>query len=215
LTGHRRPRLAAAAVAVAAVALSACGIPTTGGPKPVSKPDVPFHLLAPQAPTTTTTTIPPTAFSVPVTVYFVAPSRQSLVATARSVEPPETLGAVLGVLLDGPTAIESDRNISTGFTAGVKVLDTTVTGSTATVDFNRAFGQISGTPQVLAVAQVVFTVAAQLGTDAGVQFEIAGKPTPVPTSSGAQATGPVHLLQYAGLAPAPTAGTASTGVPAP
>jgi len=193
--------------------LASCGVPTGGDPTRIPASQVPFSLLSPEAPTTTTT-IPASAYSVPVTVYLVASTRQVLVAAGRSVAPPGTLTSVLDALLGGPTAIESDRNITTALPSGVHLLAATVNAGTATVDFNRAFGQISGTQQVLAVAQVVYTVTGQLGPDIGVQFDITGSPTAVPIGSGAQVSGPVHLLEYLKLAPAGTPGSAATSPPA-
>ena len=65
-----------------------------------------------------------------------------------------------------------------------------------TVDFNTAFGLISGTQEVQAVAQVVFTVTKQVGRQIGVQFEIEGVPTDVPTATGAEVAGPVSYDKY-------------------
>jgi spore germination protein GerM len=103
--------------------------------------------------------------------------------------------------LAGPTTLESARRVTTALSSNVRVRSATVSGSIATINFNTAFEEISGTAQVLAVAQVVYTVTGQLGTDVGVQFEIDGTPVPVPTATGAEVTGPVHLLNYFALAP--------------
>ena len=150
---------------------------------------------------------------MPVTVYFVSPTHQSLVPAVRSVAPPATLTEVLDVLLAGPTTVElPTRRSPPPSAASVRVRSAAVSGDVATVDFNSAFGQISGTQQVLAVAQVVYTVTSQLGTTLGVQFEIAGTPVPVPTASGAQVSGPVHLLDYVTLAP--TTGSGPSGAAA-
>lgn len=208
----RRPSRSLAALAVAAL-VGGCGVTTDGGPHAISKSQVPFHLLDPAAPTTTTTT--PSVVTVPVTVYFVGPSQQYLVPAQRSVATSATLTTVLEALLAGPTPVEAGKGIKTAFGSGVKLLKAKVTPDVdpdvATVDFNQAFGQISGTQLVLAVAQVVYTVAAEIDQDIGVQFEIAGQPKEVPTATGAQVPGPVHLLQYVTLTPRATpAGAAAT-----
>jgi spore germination protein GerM len=49
---------------------------------------------------------------------------------------------------------------------------------------------------------VVFTVTQQAGVT-GVLFQIAGKPTDVPTASGAQVPGPVDRSSYQPQAPLP------------
>jgi spore germination protein GerM len=187
---------------------SSCGVPTGGAPAKIPSAQVPYGLLSPQAPTTTTT-VSPSAYSVPVTVYFVASTRQVLIAAGRSVAPPATLTSVIDALLGGPTALESDRNITTAIANGTRLLSAVVSGGVTTLDFNRTFGQISGTQQVQAVAQIVYTVTSQLGPDVGVQFDITGAPTAVPIGSGAQVSGPVHLLEYLKLAPAGTPGSAA------
>jgi hypothetical protein len=194
---------------VVALLAGGCGVATGGGPHPIPKSQVPFHLLSPEAPSTTTTTSP-SEFTVPVTVYFVSSSQQYLVPAERSVAAKATLTTVLNVLLTGPTTLEADKGIKTAFSSDIRLLGVRLTTTVATVDFNRAFGQISGTQQVLAVAQVVYTVTGELGQDIGVQFEIAGQPTEVPTATGAQVPGPVHLLQYLALATPATTTTAPT-----
>jgi hypothetical protein len=65
-----------------------------------------------------------------------------------------------------------------------------------TVNFNDAFGQITGADAELAVYQIVATVVlAQGKLDTGVLFEIDGAPTSVPVSSGEQVPGPIYLSQ--------------------
>ena len=66
-----------------------------------------------------------------------------------------------------------------------------------TVNFNDAFGQITGSFTELAVAQVVATVVSQSRLGTGVVFEIDGAPTSVPIASGVQVQGPVYLWQFA------------------
>jgi spore germination protein GerM len=146
-------------------------------------------------------TTPSPAFTVPVLVYLVDPTAQHLVSSQRLVAPPAQLSAVLDALLAGPTASELALGVQTAISSGVRVLGASVDGGVATVNFNSAFGQISGPQQVLAVAQVVFTVTSQLTPETGVAFEIGGTPTDVPIATGAQVPGPVHLLQYVALAP--------------
>jgi spore germination protein GerM len=64
------------------------------------------------------------------------------------------------------------------------------------VNFNLAFGEIFGSNSELAVAQVVYTVAAQEGLGTGVLFEIDGAPTSVPVANGEQVSQPVTLSQF-------------------
>ena len=77
------------------------------------------------------------------------------------------------------------------------MLSATTQGSVVTVNFNDAFGEITGTNTELAVAQVVATVwPRRAAATTGVIFEIDGEPTSVPVASGAQVSGPVYLSQF-------------------
>jgi hypothetical protein len=69
------------------------------------------------------------------------------------------------------------------------------------VNFNSAFGQITGTAIEQAVAQVVATVATETGTGTGVIFEIEGQRTSVPVANGSQVAGPVYLLDFLSVGP--------------
>jgi len=193
-----------------------CGIPTAAAPRPIAKSAIPFQLLSPTSPAgATTTTTPPASFTVPVSIYLVGPTQQNLVSTQRLVAPPAPLDTVLDALLAGPTVAESALGISTAFPSSVRVLSATVANGVATVNFNAAFGNISGQSAVLAVAQVVFTVTSELTPETGVLFEIEGTPTTVPDASGAQVAGPVHVLQYLTLAPGSKTGSGSAGAGVP
>jgi len=196
-------------VALWAALAAGCGVPTQSAPQIIPRAQVPFHLLDPEAPTTTTT-MPPPPFTVPVLVYLVSSNGQNLVSSQRLVAPPAQLSAVLDALLAGPTAGELALGTQTAIGSGVRALGASVNGGVATVNFNSAFGDLSGPQQVLAVAQVVFTVTGQLSPETGVTFEIDGTPTNVPIATGAQVPGPVHLLQYVALAPPPPGSPTTT-----
>jgi spore germination protein GerM len=191
-----------------------CGVVADGGPRAIPATQVPFHLLTRAVPTTTSTTAP--IATAAVTVYFVAHTQQFLYLAQRAVPAPATLRTVLDELLAGPTTTERTAGVRTAIGDGVRLLSVrplVIKPSTdvVTVDFNLSFGQISGTQQVQAVAQVVFTVAALLGPQVGVQFQIDGAATDVPTDTGAQVGGPVTKSQYASLTPtAPLTATTTT-----
>ena len=143
-----------------------------------------------------------------MTVYFVAPTQQYLITSQRTVPTTDTLRTVLHALFGGPTTVEKTYGVRTAISSSVSLLrvkpsSPKSTTTTVTLDFNRAFGQISGTQQVLAVAQVVYTVTGYLGPTFGVQFEIEGVPTDVPTDTGAQVSGPVHRTEVLRPSPPP------------
>ena len=192
----RRRRLAL--LGLLALAVAGCAIPTQSGPSTIAANRVPFGLLNPQSPVTTTTQPKPSSL-VPVKVFFVSPSQQ-FVAVNRVVEAPAPLTSVITSMLAGPTKAEAapPSSLTTAIPNSVVCLSAaTEPGSnTVIVDFNDAFSQISGTSAELAVAQVVSTIAAQNGEGTGVIFEIQGQRTSVPIANGSSVPGPVYLLQF-------------------
>lgn len=183
------------AVVVAALILCGCAIPTQSQPSAIPSGHVPGGLLDHHLPTTTTTQPKP---SVQVKIYLLN-ANQRLVAVQRVVQIPAPLKSVVSSLLGGPSQSEEASKITTAIPSNVHVLsaDESKASSLVTVNFNQAFGQITGTFTELAVAQVVATVVTQsrlLST--GVIFEISGQTISVPVASGAQVTGPVYLSQF-------------------
>jgi spore germination protein GerM len=197
----RLPRLVAF-LAVAAVLLvtTACGIPTSGSPSVIPGDRVPFDLLDPVSPTTTSPATPP-AVAVPETIYLVAPN-QHLIAVSRYIAIPATLTQILTALLDGPTAAESTSGLESFLTGAAIGVKATTSGGIATVDFIGNPVQVVGPDQTLAIAQVVFT-ATQQPNVTGVLFQIDDAPVDVPIGSGAQVSSPVSRSSYAPQAPLP------------
>lgn len=190
---------------LAMVAVS-CGIPTQDAPSAISKDAVPFNLLSPSSPTTTTATIPPVA-SVSEPIYLVAPT-QHLSPVFRNVAPPANLTQIIGALLEGPTSAEASIGLQSSLTGKSSDVVATEANGIATVNFTTNPVQVVGPSQILAIAQVVFTAMAQPGIT-GVLFEIAGTAVEVPTAGGAQVPGPVTDNTYAPQAPL-IPGSAST-----
>lgn len=191
---------AAAGLVLVALTLAACGIPT-GSPTAIAKADVPFHLLTPTT-IPTATTAP--SVGVPESIYLVAPD-QHVSPVSRDVALPsnstltDTIDAAITALLDGPTAADTAAGLQTFLVTGSKPqVSTTITGTTATIDFT-ANPVPAGPNQTLAVAQIVFT-ATQFGINL-VSFEIGGSPVQVPTAGGANVAGPVSRLSYLPQAP--------------
>jgi spore germination protein GerM len=196
-------------VLAAAVVVSGCGI-STAGPKVVPRSQVPFGLLDPHSPTTTTTV--PSKAAAQVLVYFVNSTSTNLIAEPRYLPVPgPSLDAVLNALVAGPSTSEIVNGVQTSIGSQVRVLGTSTSNGVATVNFNSAFGLIT-TPQTLklAAAQVVFTVVHLLGPFVGVLFEIDGAAIGVPDETGASISGPVYLSQYASLAPQSSSATTPT-----
>jgi Sporulation and spore germination len=195
----RRLALAGALLAAAAILAAGCAIPTQSAPSTVSPSKVPFDLLDPHLPTTTTTVPKPTSL-VPVKVFYLNASNQ-LTAASRVVAAPAPLTALLAALLAGPTKAETAQGNFTAIPSDVTVLSVTTQGSIVTVNLNDDFGDITGDSIELAVAQIVATVATENGYDTGVVFEIDGQRTGVPIASGAEVTAPVYLIEFLPVAP--------------
>lgn len=197
-----RCRLAtlASLVLAAGVAVAGCGIPTQRVPSALARAKVPFNLLDPHPPTTTTTQPKPSSL-VPVKVFFSGKNSQ-LVPVQRYVAAPAPLSAVVDAMLAGPTNAETSLGLTTAIPADVAVLSvTSPQNGIVTVDMNTAFGQITGANSELAVAQIVATVATEAGLNTGVLFEIDGQRTSVPIANGQQVAGPVYLIEFLNVAP--------------
>jgi len=188
----RRP--IALAVLVVAFLAAGCSIPTQGAPSPIAPSKVPFDLLDPHLPTTTTT-LPKPSSLVEVKVFFLNSNNQ-LQPEPRVVASPAPLLSIISSMLAGPTNAETAGGVFTAIPSDVAVLSATTQGNVVTVNMNSAFGQITGTSTELAVAHFVATVATENGLATGVIFEIDGQRTSVPIANGSQVTGPVYLIQF-------------------
>ena len=189
--------LVALLVALAGVA-AGCSIPTQDDPSSIPASKVPSNLLDPRLPTTTTTQ--PKAL-VSVQVYFTNSFTQKLQGEQRYVASPAPLSSIITAMLAGPTSAESD--VYTAIPSDVTVLSAAqLPGNVVVVNMNSAFGQITGINAELAVAQIVATVANEIGFSGGnglgpgVIFEIDGQRTSVPIANGSEVDGPVYLIQF-------------------
>lgn len=186
------------ALVAAAVLLAACGVPGDDSPRPLDEDAVPFDLLAPTAETTTTTT--PSVFADTVRVaVFLADPEGKLQAVRRPVTSPATVAKVVESLLAGPTDEESSR-LSTAITSGTELLG--VDGprdGLVTINLSRDVLDITGRQQILALAQVVWTVTALPSVDR-VLFEFEGEPTEVQNGNGTLTSSPLSRPSYGDLA---------------
>jgi len=187
-------RLVAFGVLAVAFLAAGCSIPTQGAPSSIAPSKVPFDLLDPHLPTTTTT-LPKPSSLVEVKVFFVN-SQNQLQPEPRVVASPAPLLSIISSMLAGPTNAETAGGVFTAIPSDVAVLSATTQGNVVTVNMNSAFGQIAGTSTELAVAQLVATVATENGLSTGVIFEIDGQRTSVPIANGSQVAGPVYLIQF-------------------
>ncbi|HEY1445549.1 MAG TPA: GerMN domain-containing protein [Acidimicrobiales bacterium] len=191
----RRQRLAVACLAPLAAFAAGCAIPTQGSPSAIPSARVPFHLLDPHPPTTTTTQPRPSAY-VGVRVFFLnTDANDALTPANRLVSAPAQLPAIITALVTGPSSGDSAAGLITAIPSDVAVISAVETSqNVVTVNFNTAFGQITGTATEQAVAQVVTTVVDNTSPGTGVVFEINGTHTSVPIANGSEVPGPVYLL---------------------
>lgn len=217
--GQRRRRLrrlaapaaVAAAVGGCGLALASCGIPVQSSAQPAGGQAV-SRLLPPP---TTTTTVPKTAAGTIVSVYFLKSGR--LVRRTRGVPPHDKiLPSALGSLLSGPNTQEIATGIDSALGYGSIKLASPVerTKGTVVLDLSPTFGStLSGYTEVLGVAQLVYTVAADTDPGIGVEFQLGGVAIEVPTETGALTTGAVHASQYASLVTPSSGATSGSTVP--
>jgi hypothetical protein len=187
----------AVAVAVAALlvgGLAACGIPEQERPRPLGTDEIPFELPGP-------TPVPTTAADAPgspaVEVFLVDGNR--LAAVRRSVTTQPSVDAALAAVLGGPTTAEQARGLRTAIRSGVRLAGTVASG-VPLLDLGESFAQIEGEEQILALAQLVYTVTGIAGVD-GVSFALLGRPVEVPTGDGTLKGGPLRREDYATVAP--------------
>ena len=178
---------------LAAGLLAACGVPSDGAPREISAEDVPFQLLGPDA-AAPATSIPQSDDTSRVTVYFVTTEGQ-LSAARRTVPSPATPEHALRALLDGVLENEAGA-LSSAITAGTRLLG--IDGPDAglvTIDLSSDILDVTGSQQVLAIAQVVFTATA-LPSVERVLFEFDGEPREVPTGEGLLTAVPLGRSDY-------------------
>jgi spore germination protein GerM len=190
---HRASFLALAAGLVAAAVLSGCGVPTEGAAQVVSG-------LPPLSTTPTTSPKP----GVLATVYWVV-SGTALERVQVTVPAGSSLTTVIGVLLGGPTTTKVLHTQLGSYLTNVKLLHSSQTKTLVTVNFSGNFSQISGQAEVLAVAQVVYTVASFNQPDQTVNptikvvFQVDGALVAVPEGTGTSTSAPVTIKSYSSL----------------
>ena len=141
-----------------------------------------------------------------LTVFFVRSADLAPVDRRVSASSP---AAALAQVVDGPTRSEAADGIRTALAPEVVGVEAVGPDGTATVAVSRGFAGITGGNQLLAVAQIVWTLTA-LPTVEDVQFTVEGIPVEVPTDAGLS-SGPVDRGDFRSVAPAePTAGVPST-----
>lgn len=184
----RPSRLAAL---LAGIALGGCGIPQDRHPIVL-----PGGILNPAlGPTRPAVSAPQPA--VQATVFFVRSNRvvpvvRTLTGTGAGVD------ASLHELLGGPTDADLAAGLRTAISSPTELHLVRIDGAIAVVDLTRAFVDVGGEEQILALAQVVLTTTAVAGITS-VRFALEGQPVEVPRSDGTLSAGPLTAADYAVL----------------
>ncbi|MGY1724395.1 GerMN domain-containing protein [Blastococcus sp. SYSU DS0533] len=176
-------------------ALTGCGVDPQPQPERIAVPTAPPGTVTPQADDA----------GPEVVVYFVRGADLAPVARETSDATPESAVALLAT---GPTRTEVIGGLRTAVAPQSIVADEGLPGGITAVSVTREFAGITGGNQLLAVAQVVWTLTELPGTTR-VRFLIDGSPLEVPTDAGLS-DGPVgrdHFMSVAPPGAAPTSGT--------
>lgn len=169
---------------VVACALVGCGVDGDGPAEQVPANELPSELRRP----------PTTAAEAVATVYLV--DRGRLAPHRRAAAGVDGVSA-LRSLLAMPARQPEGRS---AVPAGTRLRAVAVAADTIVVDLTEHFAAVRGTDQMLAVAQVVFTVTEPTGQRV-VDLRVEGRSLPVPVAAGTTVTRPVGRADYAALAP--------------
>lgn len=191
-----RKRAVAVALAFAGAAggLSGCGLAAQRTPEVLDPKSAPQGLFG--ASPTTSTAVPGLGVT-PVTVYLEG-KNERLVAVQADVPWPAAVGAALAALGQSPTAAESARGLVSPASSVGPLTAGPLHHGVATVDLPTSFENLDGQDQVVAVAQVVFTLTA-FPDIRGVAFLVGHQATQVPNEGGKLVAGPLTRSDYPGL----------------
>lgn len=182
----RRWRSVAAAVLL--LVLAACGMPRSAAPQAIPPSSVPFGLLNSHPATASPNPVGPVGH-----VYFV--HNNQLVAVGRRIPGIDPPAELVRSLLDGPKTAETSAGLSTAIPSRTGLLSLDLEGTVAIVDLTHQFGNVSGSDEVVAVAQIVYTVTTSAFIQA-VEFSINGKRVEVPDGSGSLSLRPRTRAEY-------------------
>lgn len=153
------------------VALSGCGVSPQAEPVPFDAA-APTRTQAPEAPEGSRT----------VTVYFIREDRLQPAARAAS---DTSVRGTLELLGAGPAPEETRTGVRTAI-APASIRSATEDADLVVIDVNRDFVETAGTDQLLAVAQIVWTVT-EPDEARRVRLTNDGTPVEVPTDDGLSA----------------------------
>lgn len=191
---HAGAALAATAVLLLTALLGGCGVPAQPSASVARADDVPFGLLDP-APDTSSPL--PGTTGTAVAVYLVSEDSPELVGVARLASS-GALSSRLRALADGPDQAERAAGLRSAVAGPDVVASVHLAGGVATVDLAEEFTELSGGDQLLAIAQMVFTLTERADV-ARVAFTLDADAIPVPQGDGSLTSDPVARDAYTDL----------------
>ena len=176
-----RPAAAArrTAIAVLLCLSNGCGVSTESRPRPIPQDQIPPALSNPPPSPSTTDRVGDAAF----TVYLIDGERLRPVPRAAP-GGITTPAARLDALRAGPTSDEAAAGLGSALNEESSIQILRVTGGTSTVDLPHALAALLGSDQVLALAQLVFTLTEDPSIS-DVIFTVDGEPVAAPIGNGA------------------------------
>lgn len=181
---------ALAAAVVAAAALTACGVSPESSAQPIDPPRGPFQAI--------TSPTPSTAESGAIRLRLFMVKDGALVAVTRHVSQVPTVDGVVQYLLGGPTEAERNDGITSAIQGAVEISAVHVDGDQATIELASPVAEIRRNDDVLAYAQLVYTLTARPEIH-GVSFTFDGEPVGVPRQDGVLSEGPLTRTDYSDL----------------
>lgn len=179
------------------LALGACGVSTSDDLSTAGADDVPYDLLSPEVPTSTTTT-EVRSETTTAAIWFVAGER--VVPLFRTVPAPADLEGLFAALAVGPTRSEARLGARSAVPADDGAIQARTDSRSAIIELPRGFADAAPREQLLGLAQLVFT-ATELGAIDTVGFEIDGVRVAVPRGDGSLTDAPLRRSDYAALRP--------------
>jgi len=170
-----------------ALVISSCGVPIDDSP--VVLPLSPSQIGVTPTPSSSTVVEQPNA-----TVYLVG--GEGLVGVRRHLPVPVRVEAVIEAVAAGPVPAEQGRGLRTALLAPLPVDGVVVDrGGDVTVHLSRDLGETGAAEQVLAFAQVVFSITALPGIHS-VRFAVGTQPLSVPRGDGSITSEPLTQDDY-------------------
>lgn len=178
-------------VLVAAVILASCGVPRDPSARRLDPEDVPFGLASPAS----TTTVPAQRGSAVFSIFLIR--EEHLVRVERRSTTLPDAATRLAALVEGPHPREASSGLRTTVDEESELRVRAVEDGVATVDLGEQ-PPVSGPDQILAIAQVVVTLAEDPTID-GVRFTLGGEPVAVPAGDGTLRADPLRPVDFLAL----------------